>query len=186
MKCPYYNTCECKTDTCEELKMITTAKVLIPNKSWILETEGTKFATLSKEKKGYSILRKGEKIDVSDLTEIKERFGITLDDTLFKKEKAIKVASSVSNDIYGFPVNGKAFGPLWNVQKRLPIYAKSSKSKSLYCAGYYVIRFRKGWVKSFCPKLITLERYPFKGPYKTEAEMRSVLNAVSKDNNETT
>lgn len=154
------------------------AKVLVPNKFWILENDGEKFATLSKEKKGYSVLCKGQKFELHDLKEIKERFGITLTDDLIKKEKQSK---SVTTDIYGFPVNGRAFGPLWNVQKKLPIYAKSSKSKSLYCAGYYVIQFRKGWVKSFCPKLITLERYPFQGPFKTELEMRTILNSVSKD-----
>jgi hypothetical protein len=160
--------------------MIATAKVLIPNKFWILENDGEKFATLSKDKKGYSILCKGQKIEVHNLVEIKERFGITIDDDILKKEKQAK-EKETTTDIYGFSVNGKAYGPLWNVQKKLPIYAKSSKSKSLYCAGYYVIQFRKGWVKSFCPKLITLERYPFKGPFKTELEMRTVLNSVSKD-----
>lgn len=158
--------------------MITTAKVLVPNKFWILENDGGKFATLSKDKKGYSILCRGQKIEVHNLTEIKERFGITITEDAVKKEKQSK---DTPTDIYGFPVNGRAYEPLWNVQKRLPIYAKSSKSKSLYCAGYYVIQFRKGWVKSFCPKLITLERYPFKGPFKTEIEMRAVLNSVSKD-----
>ena len=154
------------------------AKVLVPNKSWLLENDGEKFASLSKEKKGYSILFKGHEYKIQDLKEIKERFGITIDERAIKQEKQAK---TLTTDIYGYPVNGRAFGPLWNVRKRLPIYAKSSKSKSLYCAGYYVIRFRKGWVKSFCPKLITLERYPFKGPFKTEQEMRSILNSVSKD-----
>ena len=158
--------------------MITKAKVLIPNKFWILESDGEKVATLSKEKKGYSVLCKGQKIEVGDLKEIKARFGITLTDEDIKKEKQAK---PTDKEIYGYPVNGRAFEPLWNVQKKLPIYAKSSKSKSLYCAGYYVIQFRKGWVKSFCPKLITLERYPFKGPFKTELEMRTILNSVSKD-----
>lgn len=162
--------------------MSTYAKVLIPNKFWILETDGEKIGTLSKEKKGYSVLCKGQKIEVGDLKEITERFGITITDEAIKKEKQSK---TVPSDIYGFPINGRAFGPLWNVQQRLPIYAKSSKSKSLYCAGYYVIKFRKGWVKSFCPKLITLERYPFQGPFKTELEMRSILNSVSKDSNAT-
>lgn len=157
--------------------MITTAKVLVPNKFWILESEGEKFATLSKDKKGYSIFCKGQKIEVHNLTEIKERFGITIN----TEEITKKVTQNKTTDIYGFPVNGKAFDPLWNVQKRLPIYAKSGKSKSLYCAGYYVIKFRKGWVKSFCPKLITLERYEFKGPYKTDLEMRTILNNISKD-----
>jgi hypothetical protein len=158
--------------------MITTAKVLVPNKFWILENDGEKFATLSKEKKGYSLLCKGQKIDVHDLTEVKERFGITITEEDIKKEKQKK---PIETEIYDFPVNGKAHSPLWNVQKRLPIYAKSSKSKSLYCAGYYVIKFRKGWVKSFCPKLITLERYPYRGPFKTELEMRTILNSVSKE-----
>jgi len=157
--------------------MITVAKVLVPNKFWILEADGEKVATLTKEKKGYSVLCKGQKMEFHDLAEIKERFGITLDAAIIKKEKT----AEKPDEIYGYPVNGRAFGPLWNVQKKLPIYAKSNKSKSLYCAGYYVIRFRKGWVKSFCPKLITLERYPFKGPFKTELEMRTILNTVSKD-----
>jgi hypothetical protein len=69
---------------------------------------------------------------------------------------------------------------MYNVKKKLPLFAKSDKSKSQYCAGYYVIKFRKGWVKSFCPKLITLERYPFQGPFKTESEMKSTLNIVNK------
>lgn len=159
--------------------MITTAKVLVPNKFWILESDGEKFATLSKDKKGYSIFCKGQKIEVNDLKEITERFGITITENAVKKEKQAK--NTAIEEIYGFPVNGRAYEPLWNVQKKLPIYAKSSKSKSLYCAGYYVIKFRKGWVKSFCPKLITLERYEFKGPYKTEIEMRAVLNTVSKE-----
>jgi hypothetical protein len=182
--CTYTETCPNKTEDCQEesFMSITHAKVLVPNKFWILETGGEKIGTLSKEKKGYSILCRGQKIEIHDLQEIKQRFGITISEEAVKKEKKAK---EISTDIYGYPVNGKTYEPLWNVQKKLPIYAKSVKSKSLYCAGYYVIKFRKGWVKSFCPKLITLERYPFKGPFKTEFEMRSILNTVSKDLNET-
>ena len=48
---------------------------------------------------------------------------------------------------------------MYNVQKKLPLLQKSKKSKSLYCAGYYyIIKFDKGWVRSFCPKLVTLEK----------------------------
>jgi hypothetical protein len=69
---------------------------------------------------------------------------------------------------------------MYDVKKKLPLFTKSKKSKSLYCAGYYTIRFAKGWVKSFCPKLITLQRYDYKGPFTTELEMRQVLSNVSK------
>ena len=47
--------------------MTTIAKVLVPNKFWILEDDGEKVATLSKEKKGYTVLCKGQKIEVGDL-----------------------------------------------------------------------------------------------------------------------
>ena len=45
---------------------------------------------------------------------------------------------------------------------RKNLFTKSKKSKSLYCAGYYIIKFDKGWVRSFCPKLVTLESYDYK------------------------
>ena len=73
---------------------------------------------------------------------------------------------------------------MFDVKRKLPLFTKSGDSKSLYCAGYYVIRFDKGWVKSFCPKAITLQRYEYQGPFKTSQEMKTVLNSLNK--NETT
>ena len=68
-----------------------------------------------------------------------------------------------------------------DVKRKLPLFTKSQKSKSLYCAGYYVIRFEKGWVKSFCPKLMTIEGYTSKGPFKTEIIMRQELSKANAD-----
>ena len=65
---------------------------------------------------------------------------------------------------------------MYDIKRKLPLFTKSEKSKSLYCAGYYIVRFEKGWVKSFCPKLITVERYETRGPFKTEFDMKSELN----------
>ena len=160
--------------------MSTITKVIVPNKSWIVEDNGIKLGTLNKEKKGYSFFRKGAKIEIRDLGEVKRYLGIQqLEDTI-KKSLRDKIKTHADSSVYDYPCSSKPHNPVYNVVKKLPIYAKSGKSKSLYCAGYYVIQFRKGWVKSFCPKLITLERYPYQGPFKTEAEMRSVLNTVSK------
>ena len=157
------------------------AKPIVDGKYWILEQNGEKIGTLSKEKKTYSFNRQGQKIEVGTLDEVVEKLGIHF-------QKYAKAPTQVNRDeftVYDYPCSSKPYNPLYNVKKRLPIYAKSNKSKSQYCAGYYVIQFRKGWVKSFCPKLITLERYPFKGPFKTEFEMKSILNAVGKKDNET-
>ena len=159
--------------------MSTKAKVLVPNKVWILDNQGAKLGTLNKEKKGYAFFRNGIKTPLSDISEVKAQFGADL----FRENiENIKSAIKVSDPkvIYDYPCSSKPYNPVYNVKKKLPIYSKSSKSKSLYCAGYYVIQFKKGWVKSFCPKLITLERYPYYGPFKTEAEMRNKLNLINK------
>lgn len=157
--------------------MNTIAKVLIPNKSWLIEEEGVKLGTLNKEKKGFSLLRDGERFELGSIKNVKEQLGIKFIDTSTNVTKNIK---QNEYSVYDFPCSSKPYGPLYNVRQKLPIYAKSTKSKSQYCAGYYVIKFRKGWVKSWCPKLITLERYPYQGPYRTETEMRSVLNILGK------
>ena len=68
---------------------------------------------------------------------------------------------------------------MFDIKRRLPLFTKSEKSKSIYCAGYYIIKFNKGWVKSFCPKLITIERYKSKGPFKTDIEMRQQLSITN-------
>ena len=160
--------------------MTTIAKPLIPNKSWLLERDGRKVGTLNKERSSYSILKNGNKIAVGTVKDVKEKLGIVFFDVV----KSVK-SETKEYAVYDFPCGSKPFGSVYDIRKRLPIYAKSTKSKSQYCAGYYVIKFRKGWVKSFCPKLITLDRYPFHGPFKTEVEMKQMLTTLSKKENET-
>lgn len=155
--------------------MTAITKTLIPNKEWIIEDHGQKIGSIAKSKKGYSFLRKGQKISFKSVQEITDDLGITLTSSTPPIQDNTSVPS-----IYGYPCSSTPYEPVYNLKKKLPLFAKSSKSKSQYCAGYYVIKFRKGWVKSFCPKLITLERYPYYGPYKTDTEMKSVLNTVNK------
>jgi hypothetical protein len=149
--------------------------VLVPNKEWILADQGQKIGSIAKIKKGYAFLRKGQKFEFKSLKEIKDELGV--DDLA---GKSLEVSTTDQNIIYGYPTSSRPYEPVYNVKKKLPLFAKSAKSKSQYCAGHYVIQFRKGWVKSFCPKLITLERYPYAGPFKTEAEMKAMLNSINK------
>lgn len=180
MNCRFDDTCPNKTDNCKEHIMTTVAKVLIPNKSWLLEDNGLKIGTLNKERSSYSIIKNGQKITVGTAKDVKEKLGITFTESLKTVKTDVKEFS-----VYDFPCGSKPYGSVYNIRKKLPIYAKSSKSKSQYCAGYYVIKFRKGWVKSFCPKLITLERYPFHGPFKSESEMKQMLTVLGRKDNET-
>jgi hypothetical protein len=160
--------------------MTTIAKVLVPNKSWLLEDNGFKIGTLNKFRSSYYILKNGQEVPIGNANDVKEKLGIVV--TNLSKEIGIV---SKEHTVYDFPCNSKPYGAVYNIRRKLPIYAKSTKSKSQYCAGYYAIKFRKGWVKSYCPKLITLDRYPFHGPFKTEVEMKNILSAINKKENET-
>ena len=84
-------------------------------------------------------------------------------------------------DVHGYPCSQHPYNPMFNVQKQLPVYTKTPKSKSQFCAGYYIICFEKGWRKAYCPKMITLSRYQYKGPMKTKLEMQQVLNNAVKE-----
>jgi len=153
------------------------AKPIIEDKFWIVERGGEKFATLRKNEDNRFILSNEMGFKVFDNREsLTKQYGKD-----FFVAKIVKEASGAEvNEVHGYPTSTAPHNPLYDVQKKLPLFTKSEDSKSHYCAGYYVIRFDKGWVKSFCPKLITLQRYEFKGPFKTELEMKQVLSNVSK------
>jgi hypothetical protein len=66
----------------------------------------------------------------------------------------------------------------------LPLYSKIEGNTVYYSAGYYCINFEKGWKQANSPKLATLEKYGYEGPFKTELEMRQRLRYLNKQKRE--
>jgi len=131
------------------------AKPIIDNKFWIIEEDGEKIATLRKNEDNRFVMSNEAGIKIYDTKEsLTKEFG-----KKFFVVKIIKESSdSLSNEVHGYPTSAEPHNTMFDIRKKLPLFTKSGDSKSLYCAGYYVIKFDKGWVKSFCPKKITLER----------------------------
>lgn len=153
------------------------AKPVIDNKFWIVERDGEKFATLRKNDDNRFVMSNELGVTIFNNKEsLTTEFGKD-----FFVAKIIREANnSELNEVHGYPSSTVPRRPMFDIKRKLPLFTKSEDSKSNYCAGYYIIRFDKGWVKSFCPKLITLQRYDFKGPFKTDFEMKQVLSNVSK------
>lgn len=155
-----------------------TAKPIVDGKFWIIEEDGEKVATLHKKENNKFMLSSSTgEATFNKKDDLIKRFG---KDFFQSKNKNVSIDAQ-NNDVHTFPSASRPFNAMYDVQRKLPLYTKSSQSKSLYCAGYYAIQFNKGWVKSFCPKLITVERYPYKGPYRTELELKQVLSNVKPD-----
>jgi hypothetical protein len=146
------------------------AKTIVENKFWILEEDdGKKIGTISARNNVVTAIINDKQQSFKNLEELSLRYNVSFN----KKTRAVK--STPDMEVYDFPTAHSPFNALWHVEKKLPIYTKTTKSNSYHCAGYYIIRFEHGWVKSFSPKLITLQRYEYKGPFKTKFEMSEQL-----------
>jgi len=151
------------------------AKPVLENKFWIVEQEGVRIGTLSKEDDGFVVNSKG-KIDLyKNESHLQKTFGKNFLIANIKSD-----SNNISKDVHGYPTRTIPYNSMYDIQRKLPLFTKSEKSKSVYCAGYYLIKFNVNWLKSYCPKLITVERNEYMGPYKTELEMRMALNNVNK------
>jgi len=154
--------------------MTINAKEVLKNKFWIVEENGSKVGTLSASEECYTYTcTQGTQV-FGTMNQLKKHLGKITWSSVDEKDR---VANEY--EVHGYPTSCEPYNPMYDVRNKLPLFSKSNKSKSLYCAGYYCIQFEKGWVKSFCPKLITIERYNYSGPFKTEIQMRTELSRVN-------
>lgn len=157
--------------------MTVNAKEILKDKFWVVEDGGTRIGTLAVCDDRYMFSSTAETCFFDSKKQIEKRFGYVKFTSAGSEEKVEKKTSA--KEVYNYPTSTTPYNSMYDVKRKLPLFTKSDKSKSLYCAGYYVIKFEKGWVKSFCPKLITVERYETRGPFKTEIEMRQELSRVN-------
>ncbi|MCX7593180.1 MAG: hypothetical protein N2235_05370 [Fischerella sp.] len=144
------------------------AKPVVKNKFWIVERDnGSKVATIQVATDGVVFVNEQRREKFPSVKSLGTKYNIKFD-------KAFKTPKKVSNEIYGYPTDGPVSNPLYDIKRKLPIYTKTKKSKSYFCAGYYLIKMNENWVEAFCPKLITLNRHPFKGPFLNKQQIKEV------------
>jgi hypothetical protein len=151
------------------------AKPILKDKFWIIEQNGSNVGTLSVSEDQYLYSCDTGTHMYTNPSQLNKALGGNI-----LWSESISDAEESDNIAYEYPTSTKPHNIIWDVKQKLPLFTKSEKSKSLYAAGYYIIRFEKGWVKSFCPKLITIQRYEFKGPFKDDLHMRLELSNANK------
>lgn len=150
------------------------AKEVMPNKFWILEnSEGKRTGTMSLS----TDLPNAIKVNINNVEKVYADINQACWDLAINVEVP-KIEEQVTiheDSILGFPVKCAAFNPIWDIKRKLPVFTKTEKSRTLHAAGYYIISFDTGWVQSFCPKVSTLDANEYRGPYKDKLEMREQL-----------
>ena len=145
--------------------MTIVAKPVIDKQFWILQKDNQKVGNIEACAGGYQVKINNQ---VSQFKTIK----LAARTANIEFEPAVKLAKpkTTIEQIYGYAVLGRVYNPMWNVAQQLPVYTKTSKSKSWFAAGWYNVRKGRKWKAVLAPKLITLQRYPYQGPFHTQEE----------------
>jgi hypothetical protein len=154
----------------------------ITDKSWLVMTDKSheNVGLLSVSNTGtFVLLSKEGRVSFADEEEVKRFF----EEDVFDKVVHNEGGEEKEFFIKGYPVDFEHPYEADSEDKisSLPLYTKSPKSDVYHCAGYYCISYPKGWLQSFCPKLATLDKYEYVGPFKTKMEMKSQLSILKKN-----
>lgn len=75
-------------------------------------------------------------------------------------------------EVLGYVAHTWPYNAEFDLSKKIPLYTATAKSRSKRCAGYYLVQdLDETWAMIKCPKLITIRRYPFRGPFRTFEEV---------------
>ena len=151
------------------------AKSIVDNRFWVVENDaGERIGTIAQKNNKVSYRVGDISEDFPDFAEMAREKNVSIT----RKTSARKKPVVIDKDVYGYPTNHTPHNIIWNVQMKLPLYTKTAKSSSYHCAGHYIIKFDRTWCKSYTPKLITLQRYPYQGPFKDKAEQTAALRTA--------
>lgn len=135
------------------------AKPVVANKYWILKENDAKIGSVEATTDGsFTVRMYNDQQEFKTIKTIKNKTQI-----LFEEPPARKKQKK-ENVVNGFATDSTPHNAIYDVQRRLPIYTKKKKSKSWFAAGWYEIEINGRWETQFCPKLILLQRYDYRGP----------------------
>jgi hypothetical protein len=152
--------------------------------SWLVITEGTneKVGLLSEQRDKLKFIAKAANAEFRDRADVTEFFD---QEDLFRTVIEVKEAEEDKEYfVNGYPVKAGIAHEIKDesLKTKLPIYSKSESSDSYYVAGYFCLNFDEaGWTHAFCPRYKTLDKYEWKGPFKTEDEMKAMLRKLKSE-----
>ena len=146
------------------------AKPVIKDKFWILKQDDHKVGNIEAVGEDYSIRINDTVTRVKNISTIRHN-----PDFAFDPPPVVKKSTAV-DQVHGYSTGVRSYNGMWDVKHRIPLFTKTKKSKSWYAAGWYLLKQRKTWETIHNPKLISLQRYPYQGPFhsKEQANDKSV------------
>ena len=121
------------------------AKPVIKNKYWIVENDGQKIATIQAAKDGVVLVEGNRRLKYSSIKVLGTAHNIRF-------VGGQKNQTALVNSVYDYPSHGRPYNAIYDLRLKLPLYTVSNKSRSYFCAGYYLIEVNNQYCVEFCPK----------------------------------
>jgi hypothetical protein len=141
------------------------AKTVVPNQYWILQQDDQKIGNIEAGPDGYAVKIKDSIQKFKTIRMVKNRIGVE-----FQPIVTCKPRLDTSCQVHGYPTTTRPYNGIYDVRHQVPLWTREPRSKSWYAAGWYLVKQGRAWSAVQCPKLITLNRYQYRGPFHTREE----------------
>lgn len=139
------------------------AKPVVANQYWILKQDDQKIGNIQASADGYVVKIQNQISSYKTIPMVRKKTNIEF-------EPAEKQSKPTTDSVHGYPTGCRIYNAMWNVQLKLPLFTKTTKSKSWFAAGWYTVKQHRAWKAIHNPKLIVLERYKYQGPFHTKEQ----------------
>jgi hypothetical protein len=145
--------------------MTLVAKPIIDKQFWILQDGDQKVGNIEACAGGYQVKIQNQTAQFKTIRMAAQRINIH-----FESIGKTTNHKAPGNLVHGYPAAGRVYHPMWDIKMKLPIYTKTTKSKSWFAAGWYQVKKGRNWTVVQDPKLIVLQRYSYNGPFYSKEE----------------
>jgi hypothetical protein len=144
------------------------AKPVIDKQFWILQDGTQKVGNIEACAGGYQVKIHDQIAQFKTIRMAAQQVNIVFEPKIQPVRHKVN-----ANIVHGYPTASRVNNPMWDLKMKLPIYTKTSKSKSWFAAGWYCVKKGRSWTATQDPKLIVLQRYSYVGPFHTEQEAKN-------------
>lgn len=141
------------------------AKPVIPDQYWILRDDVGKVGNIEATADGVQVKINNQVQVFKNIGTLKQKVKIA-----FEPMPKTNTVHRFDHEVNGYHTTSRPYNAIFDVKHQVPLWTREPRSKSWYAAGWYAVRHGRRWQIQECPKLISLERYEYLGPFHTEQE----------------
>lgn len=146
------------------------AKTIVPDTYWILTDGNSKVGNILVDGSGVEVKLNGSTSHYGDLQQALQHVRVT-----FIEGGNIKPSEPLP--IEDLPIDGNCHNVMHDIKRKLQLYTKTVDSKCYHVAGWFNLRAGDKWTTVLCPKYIYIQRYSWRGPYRTMEQATAMLQS---------